>query len=348
MTDGASKIAIRKEAREYITSAAADGAKNIAKLVQDEFGVSRTTANRYISTAIKDGIIQRVSLGRYELVTKKTKLYYDIEGLEEHAVWLNDIKPLLVGLPENIETVLHYGCTEMINNCIDHSAGTVVVVNVNRSARETVINIFDDGVGIFKKIADALELDDQRQSVLELAKGKFTTDPTNHTGQGIFFTCRAVDRFVISSRGTQFSHSAGDDQDWVIGTDYGDVDPTANGTLVILSMSNDTTTNLDDIYEAFEGEDLAFTKTRVPVKLLEVGEDRLVSRSQAKRLLKRFDRFAEVVLDFNGVDSVGQAFADEVFRVFSLAHPGVKLIPIGQNESVSRMITRAMKHEDLK
>ena len=40
-------------------------------------------------------------------------------------------------------------------------------------------------------------------------------------------------------------------------------------------------------------------------------EDFLVARSQAKRLLERFDRFEEVVLDFDGVRQVGQGFADE-------------------------------------
>jgi hypothetical protein len=131
----------------------------------------------------------------------------------------------------------------MINNCIDHADGSDILIEVKRTARKTTIDIFDNGVGIFRNIATR-----------------------------------------------------------------------------------------------------KFAKTIVPVKLLAVGEDRLVSRSQAKRLLNRFDRFMEVVLDFEGVESVGQAFAAEVFRVFALAHPHVKLVPIRQNEAVSRMITRALTH----
>ena len=134
--------------------------------------------------------------------------------------------------------------------------------------------------------------------------------------------------------------------DWVIGTDYVPVDDDVTGTLVDMSMDNNSATDLDDIYSAYQGEELGFVKTIVPVRLLAVGEDRLVSRSQAKRLLNRFDRFKEVVLDFDDVESVGQAFADEVFRVFVLAHPEVKLVPIRQNEAVSRMITRAMAHNN--
>jgi hypothetical protein len=63
-----------------------------------------------------------------------------------------------------------------------------------------------------------------------------------------------------------------------------------------------------------------------------------MSRSQAKRLLTRFDRFLEVVLDFTGVDLIGQGFADELFRVFAAAHPKVHLSPINCNENVEKMI----------
>lgn len=345
MADRVTGKAARERAQEFILTAVATGAKNLAKQLQDEFRVARTTANRYIDTAIKAGLIRRVSRGCFGLVTTKTELFYDIDGLEEHAVWRDDIRPLLIDLPENVDGILHYGCTEMVNNCIDHSEGTAVMIDVLRTARTTEIQIYDDGVGIFRKIADALELDDERQSVLELAKGKFTTDPNNHTGEGIFFTSRAMDRYAINSGGTQFSHRTGDDRDWVIGADYGGEGAAVKGTMIRMIMENDSETDLKDVYAAYQSDELGFVKTIVPVRLLAVGEDRLVSRSQAKRLLNRFNRFTEVVLDFEGVESIGQAFADEVFRVFSQAHPDVKLVPIRQNEAVSRMITRALTHD---
>ena len=46
-----------------------------------------------------------------------------------------------------------------------------------------------------------------------------------------------------------------------------------------------------------------------------------VSRSEARRLLARLDQFREVILDFSRVKSIGQGFADEIFRVFASAHP---------------------------
>ena len=100
---------------------------------------------------------------------------------------------------------------------------------------------------------------------------------------------------------------------------------------------------MKDVYDRYasEANDFAFTRTHVAVRLLRIGKESLVSRSQAKRLLARFDRFGEVVLDFDGIDSIGQAFADEIFRVFQNEHPEVRLIPVNETPEVARMIRRA-------
>jgi hypothetical protein len=51
--------------------------------------------------------------------------------------------------------------------------------------------IIQNGVGIFKKIQNALGLEDERHAVLELSRGKLTADPARHTGEGIFFVADA-------------------------------------------------------------------------------------------------------------------------------------------------------------
>jgi hypothetical protein len=85
-----------------------------------------------------------------------------------------------------------------------------------------------------------------------------------------------------------------------------------------------------------------FSRTSVPVTLAQYGEENLVSRSQAKRLLARFDKFKEVVLSFKGVERIGQAFADEIFRVFKKAHPDLSILYIEANHEVEKMIKRAL------
>ena len=80
---------------------------------------------------------------------------------------------------------------------------------------------------------------------------------------------------------------------------------------------------------------------RTIVRLQET-ETTLMSRSQAKRLVNGLERFSEVVLDFGGVDLVGQGFADEVFRVWAKQHAEVALIPTAMSEAVAFMVERAI------
>ena len=69
--------------------------------------------------------------------------------------------------------------------------------------------------------------------------------------------------------------------------------------------------------------------------------DELISRSQAKRLLARLDLFKRVVLDFRNVDMIGQAFADQIFRVFANEHPEIELLATNTSVAVQQMISRA-------
>ena len=240
-------------------------------------------------------------------------------------------------MPANVLSIWQYGFTEMLNNAIDHSGGTTIVVWLSKTAATTTVEIFDDGVGIFRKIQHALNLLDERHAVLELAKGKFTTDPARHSGEGIFFTSRMFDDFQILSGGVYFSHAFTEPEDWIVQTSHD-----APGTLVSMALHNHTSRTTKKVFDQFStDDDYGFTKTVVPVRLATYGDDNLVSRSQAKRLLARIDRFKVVVFDFSGVSSIGQAFADEVFRVFAGSHPQIEISAIHTGSEVKRMISRA-------
>jgi anti-sigma regulatory factor (Ser/Thr protein kinase)/uncharacterized protein (DUF1330 family) len=314
---------------------------HLAKQLQQRFAVSRATAHNYLRELVAAGIIERTAPGRYQLAETSAHIAHRIHGLEEYEVWRKEILPLLEGLPENVLDIWRYGCTEIINNAIDHSESEGVLITIKRSSASVEIDIHDRGVGIFRKIAKALGLEDDRHAVLELSKGKVTTDPANHTGEGIFFSSRAFDTFKILSGGVFFNHERNDDKDWILG----DEKPLEkiDGTGVYMTLRTDSDRKLKDVFDehATDDENYRFDKTIVPVKLLQYGDDHLVSRSQAKRLLGRFDRFKTVVLNFQDVESIGQAFADEVFRVFPAQHPEVELIPMNTNEQVGRMISRA-------
>jgi hypothetical protein len=145
------------------------------------------------------------------------------------------------------------------------------------------------------------------------------------------------DRFYILSGGVYFSHQFDKPEDWILESQE------SPGTYVHMILNNHTARRVERIFRQFASADgdFGFNKTIVPVILAQYGNDKLISRSQAKRLLARVELFKTVILDFDKVPSIGQAFADETFRVFPREHPEVELYAINQNSEVKRMILRA-------
>jgi anti-sigma regulatory factor (Ser/Thr protein kinase) len=327
--------------RRYIISNVEKHPKDIAGVTARKFEITRQAINKHIKRLVNEKAIVQKGNTRNRIYSlhpleEWVKRYEITPSLEEDVVWRDDVAPSLEQLPDNVFDIWHYGFTEMFNNVIDHSEGDAVTLRFQKTATTSEIVISDNGIGIFRKIQDNLGLLDERHAILELAKGKLTTDPANHTGEGIFFTSRMFEDFDILSGGTFFTHRFDDDEDWILESKG------ASGTWVWMKLNNHTARTVKKIFDQYTSEeDFGFTKTVVPVRLAQYGEDKLVSRSQAKRLLARVDRFKTVIFDFEAVDSVGQAFADEIFRVFDTKHPEIELIAIKTNSAVKRMISRA-------
>ena len=338
------KVRARGEAiRRFILEHVERHPRDICRTTAEAFGITRQAANKHLHNLVNEGALVsegNTNSSRYKLrpLEQWLRCYSLHPPTAEDVVWRNDIAPQLQALPRNVFDIWQHGFTEMFNNAIDHSGGTHVTVHVEKSASATEIWIRDDGVGIFRKIQEAMHLLDERHAVLELAKGKLTTDPSRHTGEGIFFSSRMFDDFAIVSGATHFSHSHGKPEDWIW-----ERETPRSGTSVVMRLNNHPSRTVAQVFSEYSsGDERAFTKTVVPVALAKYGQEQLVSRSQAKRLLGRVDRFKTVILDFDGVPAIGQAFADEIFRVFRLAHPEVELVPMNAATDVQEMIVRAL------
>ncbi len=328
--------------RGYLLERVDASSQNIIQDTVARFDISRQAVHRHLSRLVKDGLVTARGTTRnrtYSLaVLGEEHLEIPLTNeTAEDTVWRVEVAPLLSNLPKTALDIWHYGFTEMLNNAIDHSSGTRVRIKIERTALSVLIILNDNGEGIFRKIQRAFKLADERHAILELAKGKMTTDPDNHSGEGIFFTSRMFDSFAVLSGGVYFSHNRSKDEDWIVGNQ-----DSGSGTRVFLQLQNTTKRTVREMFDQFTDVDYGFSKTIVPVDLVRYGDEALISRSQAKRLLTRFDRFRTVILDFKGVEQVGQGFADEVFRVFTRAHPAVRLVPINTNPQVQAMIRRAM------
>ena len=341
-------VKVRKKTQkieDFILENVEDNPHDIASLTANEFNISRQAIFRYTKSLenrkmlISEGATRNK---KYSLaILKNLSWEFPLEGLEEDKVWRKNIRPHLDDLPKNTLDIFDYGVTEMINNAIDHSEGDRLTLSLQRTATWATVRVEDNGIGIFNKIQRDLDLDDSRHAVLELSKGKLTTDPKRHTGEGIFFASRMFDRYSIQSGSLYLAHIGKNDsvegRDWLL-----EEQKTVNGTKVTLKTRLNSERRMRDVFDHYAAPDeYGFDRTQVPVFLATYGDENLISRSQAKRLLARFEKFKEIILDFKDIDMIGQAFADEIFRVFLNTHSSINIKTINTNDQIKKMIRRA-------
>jgi anti-sigma regulatory factor (Ser/Thr protein kinase) len=330
--------------QEFIIRNVGSHPTDIGRLTAETFGLSRVAIVNRLGTLIKAGLLVaegKTKARRYTLkiLGGNKKVIQLVPGLTEDQVWLCEVKPYLLGVPSNVLDICAHGVTEMVNNVIDHSESTTAAISVSRDAATIIITIRDYGVGIFHKIQQALNLSDPQHAILELAKGKLTTDQAKHTGEGIFFTSRMFDEFSIASGTLLFIRLRRTD-DWLFESEEAPKD----GTEVVMKIATNASHTAKEIFDTYRAEfdQFGFSKTNIPLVLLKYEGEQLISRSQAKRLMARIDQFREVILDFKGITSIGQAFADEVFRIYRRDHPGVNVYPVNMAPDVKGMIQRSL------
>lgn len=310
--------------------------------VAEAAGITRQAAHYHLSHMVEAGelFLRGAGRGAHYVVATAFARTYPTAGLHEDAVWGEVVAatPELEALPVNVRSILAYAFTEMMNNAIDHSRGENADVRVWISREAIAFEILDDGIGAFRSVRERMELPNDLAALQEIEKGKATTAPDRHTGEGIFFTSRAVDVFLLESGELRWTVDNLRDDIAV-----GDAEA-RRGTRVRCEISPDSERILSKIFGQYtvEVDVPAFQRTSVRVRLFEVGE-RFVSRSEAKRLASRLEGFEEVELDFDGIQEVGQGFVDELFRVWARGHPETRLVPINVSAAVRWMISRVIR-----
>ncbi len=319
------------------------------------FDVSRQYASKLISEIVRDGLLVRVgSTGHAFYMTKEyLEKHPDLsphhysktltnKGLEEHKIFLdiqNNFTPLRE-FKENIKSIFEYAFSEMLNNAIEHSKSKKIKFSLDIEGDVLSFVIDDYGIGAFRNIMDTRKLNSPIEAIQDLLKGKTTTAPTMHSGEGIFFTSKIGDEFSLDSYGYQFS-ADNKIKDIFVGQTKGQ----KQGTRVKFSLNINDKHHLNDIFRKYtniaKDSDYGFDKTEVRVRLYVMGGVH-ISRSQARRVLSGLEKFKVIVLDYDNVPTVGQAFADEVYRVFKNKYPKIEIESINMNETVRFMVERSI------
>ena len=308
--------------------------KSVIQSTADTFNISKTTAIHYLQELSESGVVKKESRGVYKLVDTEHILMLSREkgdfSRSEDRIFESFVMPLIFNSSEEAKTIWSYAFSEILNNALDHSEADILKIDVKTNYFNSSITIMDDGVGIFSKIQKHFSLETLDDARCELFKGKVTTNPAIHSGEGIFFSSKLVDRFLIMSDGLVF---ATDKYAKELNLRS---DPAIKGTTVYMELSNRTKRKTIDVFNSFSDEDMQFTKTILKIAM--IFDMSPVSRSQAKRMCNGLEKFKEVTLDFSGVEFIGQGFAHQVFVLYRNAHPEVKLRPVNMCQNVEMML----------
>ena len=310
--------------------------------------ISRQSVAAQLKALVEEGLLVRKGstrsanyhlAGRSKTASPPTPLLLikKLKDLEEDKVLKEiDLKlELKERLNKNAQSIFSYAFTEMLNNAIDHSKSTSVSIKVHEERGDISFEVRDFGVGIFQKVKKKFGLENEFEALEHVLKGKQTTAPEAHSGEGIFFTSRIADLFVLRSHKLQAKIDNRIPDIFVAN------EKNIGGTGVFFLISKNTKKRLDRLFAKHTNENFTFDHADQKIKIATFGG--ALSRSQAKRLLSGLDKFNRLTLDFSGVREIGQGFADEVFRVYLKMNRGKTIDYVNANDAVEFMIRRAQR-----
>lgn len=320
----------------------ADGPRSGADLART-LGCSRQAVHKRLRMLVLGGTVSKTGATRGAVFSlagqgapagsRTVSRRIPLPGLDEDRVFAGIALDLDLrrALPDNVLAILRYAFTEMLNNAIDHSGSAFGRVTVGMTPYECSFTVRDHGIGIFHSIASKLGLPGETRAVEELMKGKTTTMAERHSGEGVFFTSKVGD--TVEFRSHTLALVCDNTRDDVILRAC----RSAAGTEVRFRIARNSRRTLQAVFREYAPEEMdhQFEKTRIHVRLYQRD---YVSRSEARRVTASLEKFTEVCLDFSGVTAIGQGFTDEIFRVFSSAHPSIRFEIVNADEPVKGMI----------
>lgn len=333
-------MGIKDRIREELTVSPS----SVTELTRKLGVASQSYVNRKLSEMLKEGLVDKQRSGKsmiYSLKTGRTifELVFRPEEfsetellmrIRENGIFRQDV-------PENARSIFEFAFPEMVNNAIEHAKSEKIWTKVEIADDKLRFIVRDFGIGVFRNVKKKFELRTEMDAISEIMKGKNTTAPRAHSGMGIFFTSKIADRLEIKSFGLDF----------LVDNTLSDIfvrsiELALEGTEVLFEISLDSKKKVSQIFQSFsiDPEEGGFDKTEIMVKLYRYGSI-YVSRSQARAMLVGLDKFRKIILDFSGVEDIGQAFADEIFRVYKLAHPEVEIEYRNTSPTVEFMIKLA-------
>ncbi|OYU93094.1 MAG: hypothetical protein CFE45_21375 [Burkholderiales bacterium PBB5] len=322
----------------WITEAALRHPDALPGHLVERLGISGRSAHALLRKLVAAQWLQREGSGaKLRFVPglmRQVVRRYALANLQEDLPWRQDFAPSL-DLPPAVARMVQHVFTELLNNAIDHSGGTQVTVSLRQTPLQVQLLVSDDGRGVFETIGQHFQITDPALAMLELAKGKLSSQPQRHTGRGLFFASKLADIFDLHANDAAFQQRGWQQDHWHRGRPA-----CTRGSSVYVAIRLDTERTLDAVLRRYslDGQGYRFERTVVPLALIGSAQQVLESRAQARRVAQRLTQFKRVELDFDGLAEVGHGFADELFRVFGAQHPQLEMVALNMAPQVAAMV----------
>ena len=268
---------------QWITAAALRRPDTLDLELAARTGASRRTARRVLARLVEMNWLVRSGSPRRPHwepgAMRQVVQRYALAGLEEDTAWSLDFAACFA-LPHELRRLVQHTFCELVNNAIDHSGGTQLTVSLRQTGTQVQLLVSDNGLGLFQQIAQTFAIASPALAMLELSKGKLTSQPQRHTGQGLFFASRLADVFDLRANGAAFQQRGWDAQGWH--PQRGLPNP---GTSAYAAFALDTPRTVDAVRRVWslDGVGVDFERTSVPLQLATSEREGLESRAQARR-----------------------------------------------------------------
>ena len=313
--------------------------KDIIKATILKFGLSRQAILKHMHTLISEDRVVAYGKTRdrfYELMP----LVNFSQTIDVNASFSPDkilkeqIIPNLESVPLNIYEICEFSIMALLANTLDHSQATKLNYKLYVSPNDVHFVLSDNGIGIFENLNNSLILEDIQVAAIEIAKGRITTDPQNHGGDELMTVIHLFDKVAIDASGISLSFY-NKNNEWTVTRSSQQI-----GTRIHLEIKLNSRRTCQEVFRKIF--DQAGKIVRIPVNLVRSKNEQVNSRIQAQSLLHNLKDLTEIEFDFQNIDFIGPAFADELVRKTKEKNQIADISWINSTKMVDVLMSRAM------
>ncbi len=353
--------------------------RDIVRLARQRYGISRQAVNRHLHALEAEGLVEgrgSTRARRWRLRGRRVAAATLRPGTpvaRPDRIWRVAFEPALAGATERLRENARRILEAVVDAAAARAGATRLRIDALATPTGLDVGVWDDGPGLFARLArtpGGLEL--ARFDLVRGARfgapaagrpraggGHAPGEPPAGRGASarpdpapavapddgsLLVAMRLADAFVAAADGIALGWDGREERWAALGDDA--VEIPARGTRMAFHVDAEPRRTPADVLDALRaGDGAPMSRAHVPVALLPGAGEAPRSPGDARRLVEGLERCVEILLDFRGVDAIGEAFARELFGTWRAQHPGVSLVTMGASPDVRAVIRAALQRD---